>query len=70
MKSKFFPCPVAGCTKRRLEWQLACGACWKRVHMSTQREIWRLFRSAPGSDAHRKLCFETIAALAPKEETL
>ena len=59
-----FPCPVAGCIRKRLDYQLVCAVHWRLVPLVTQRKIWLLYRSAPGGDAHRAVCFQTILNLS------
>lgn len=56
-------CPVLHCTHAKEQWHLVCIHHWKRVNRFTQACLYRLYREAPGSEAHRKLCFEILGSL-------
>lgn len=43
---------ASGCTSTHHDNQVACRTHWFRLPKEVRDEIWRLYRSAPGSMAH------------------
>lgn len=56
-------CPVGGCTRRRQKLHLTCSDHWKQVDPVKQKELLRLFKSAPGSSAHMEYASMIIREL-------
>jgi hypothetical protein len=57
-------CPVKGCLNKKTPEDLVCPGHWHQVPRVIRHRIWELYREAKGSDAHRTLCLDTIAALS------
>lgn len=53
-------CPVRGCTSKCGVNQVCCKTHWFQLPQARRDEIWRLYRSAPGSDPHRKAVMEAL----------
>lgn len=64
-------CPANDCEKQTREPELLCKKHWFQLPDEMRRRIWALFKSAPGSWAHRKVCFDAIeyvnALQAPRQ---
>lgn len=54
-------CPVTGCGRTKGAYHLVCGRHWFLVPIARRNEIWRLYRQANGSIAHREASLEAIA---------
>lgn len=55
-------CPVPNCTGRRTSTQLLCARHWFMVPQAMRDRVWKLYRSAAGSPAHREACTNAIRA--------
>ena len=59
-------CPA--CQLKIKAHEVACRRHWLSLPKPIRDEIWRLYRSERGSDAHRAAVFKAIEMLAPKPE--
>lgn len=53
-------CSARGCKRDRGKDQIFCRAHWFGLPKSVRDEIWRLYRTEPGSDRHRRAVFAAI----------
>jgi hypothetical protein len=57
-------CPYTGCPTRIGRQDIACSRHWVEVPHDLQDDVWRTFRAAPGSDAHRVAVLQVVGYLA------
>jgi hypothetical protein len=62
-------CRVTGCLKEHANNLLCCRGHWFALPTSVRDEIWRLYRTAPGSDAHREAALNALKWLDEKYAT-
>ena len=62
-------CPVGRCTGRRREDQIACSKHWFKLPKYLRDEIWNLYRTQRGGNAHRELVFSALQWLEAHEPT-
>jgi len=65
-RSTGYACPRKDCTETRAPDQVLCRRCWFSVPKAIRDTVWREFRKAPGSDAHRQAVVAAIAAADAK----
>jgi hydroxypyruvate isomerase len=58
-------CPVCH-EPKEMKRHLVCPACWVKVPEADQREVYRLYEHARGSEAHRVKCLEVVRDLHRK----
>jgi hypothetical protein len=63
-------CPVHACTNGRRRSQVMCPACWSRVPQFVKEDVYREFRSHPGSEAHRRAVFAAVRAASDSGSAL
>lgn len=60
--SRLRVCPVPACHHKRQSGHVLCSRCWFLVPADLRDHVWKLYRSARGSEAHRRACFAAIRA--------
>lgn len=60
-------CPIPGCSNKCKRSQVCCRRHWFKLPADKRAEIWRLYRSKPGSEKHRSAVFSAIRWLAEEE---
>lgn len=54
-------CPVAGCKRTKLPWQVMCAPHWHRIPKRDQSIIWSLYYTARGSLDHKRAVLRAVA---------
>ena len=60
------PCPVKGCRQFVSGDLLACKHHWAMVPSDVRKEVWRLYRSAPGTPSHLAMVRKVLEFLGKR----
>lgn len=60
-------CPIIGCDRAKADFHVCCSRHWAQVPRELRNEIWRLYRTEPGSDAHRTAVLAAIQELNARQ---